>query len=620
MDTLARARRAKRQAHEQGAIKQLTWQQWLYWSETARYMDGQPERCIRAPFPDDPPISYRLLQNMARLRLVRHRNSDCRWQLSPRWETILNNIATGITAHEEHAQTVYKGQELPFVVDYGVDTLYVNVLAQELPLNVLTVCSQYKAQAQLDYNSVQTSWHFGGIPLSMLPNGKASSQTGGVSWGYILRNELVEIRLRKKPMSGIIAAFHFLAKCLWLNGAKPSLDFMERTVKSLWGDPRAVKEVRYQLSQIHLCADIAHFPLDPDYLPRLVTHSLKRTIHLPSQDDLDLDDSVFDEHTAYSDDDDELFYGLPPEDFLYDDADPLLDIDPDEADYDGDEEEGDEGQDEDDAETEAAPWHEEGAKLHWRGKAIEGFGFSPAGPLSAAWYDKILEERKSKKKWMRVIHEANGWQIGMRLTRIELRYRREILGHVGVALGYAKGERWFDDPRVALDHVGDLWGYGVGLPPEHDFAPDVTHRGWMRLAIPDPLDRNRSRWRTDPVWEVVQRVPFNEGIPKPLKQAKEVKPDLEKIDAELRGLLVTRAMLREAYVKAPASLSRELESFDDVMAEWEQERGLDFAEQVRERARMAGKAVPFKPPLVRPAKPRGRPRKSGVLLATDDGA
>ena len=102
----------------------------------------------------------------------------------------------------------------------------------------------------------------GATVLNMLPNGKAVSKNGGVSWGFILRNDLVEIRLRKKPMSGIVAIVHFLAKALWLNSPKTCLDQMQSCLKTMWADPDAYKEVTFQLSQIHLCADIAHFPLE----------------------------------------------------------------------------------------------------------------------------------------------------------------------------------------------------------------------------------------------------------------------------------------------------------------------------------------------------------------------
>src|SRR5262249_57435500 len=141
------------------------------------------------------------------------------------------------------------------------------------------------------------------------------------------------------------------------------------------------------------------------------------------------------------------------------------------------------------------------------GQRASGFAFSQGADLSAAWYDKALQERQSGRRWMQPIHEAGGWRLGMPLTRIEPRFRRGILRElvpaVGphVAAGGEEAARWFDDPWTAIDHLNDLWACFAGLPPEADTAPDVTYRGWMRLVVPEEgkADTNRRRWRTDPV-------------------------------------------------------------------------------------------------------------------------
>jgi hypothetical protein len=585
-----------------------------HWAEVCRYLDGKPNRAVAAPFPDDPPMSYPLLRNMARFKLVRHRNSDCTWQVHREWEVMLERLRQGILDWENAKKKPKTQQGKPFVVDWNIDTMYVNVLAEEVPFDLLRLCQQLKDQAQGDYLPVLTPWRFGDGFLNILPNGKAAPKTGGVSWGYILRNDLVEIRLRKTPLSGIVAMVHFLAKTLWLNGAKQSLDMMQSTLKTMWADPTEAAKIGYQLSQMHLCADIAHFPLVPDLLPRLVTHSIKRELHVPSLADRDLDDTGLEPNTTYSDDDDDLYYGSSPDEWD-DDADPFLGIDLDGddedefADEDDDEQESDDDEEDESQETR---WDANGGGVHWYGQRIEGIGFSPKGALSAAWYDKILEERKSiiKKAWMRAIHRAGGWTDEMVLTRVEIRGKRPVFNELEVALGHDKGQRFFDDPYVAIKHTQDFWAFGVGLPPEHDHAPDVTNRGWIRLAVPDANDSNRTRWKTDPLWEVVQRVPWSEGLPKPLKRAKQAQPDSELIDVEIRGWLITRAMVRGAYRPGPASLSAELRHFEQWADEYAKKKpGLNFAEEVRERARLAGLPVPYKSPIAWPKRPRGRPKK-----------
>jgi hypothetical protein len=240
---------------------------------------------------------------------------------------------------------------------------------------------------------------------------------------------------------------------------------------------------------------------------------------------------------------------------------------------------------------------EDGAAVHLWERRASGFAFSPGGDLSAVWYDKLLEERASGKRWMETIHVAGGWQQGMPLTRIETRFRRGALRELAlqrIALDTAP-MRWFDDPWECLDHLQDLWAFFAGLPPEVDVAPDVTHRGWTRLAMPDAADPNRSRWRTDPIWEIIQRACFQpEVAPAALTNVPRVRHDLAQVDAELYGLLKLRAVLRGEYLETTATLSQELHAFADEMDEVDAKRGRDFAEEVREKARMLGKPVPMR--------------------------
>src|SRR5215469_3841516 len=122
---------------------------------------------------------------------------------------------------------------------------------------------------------------------------------------------------------------------------------------------------------MHLWADIAHFPLSPDYLLclGLVLHSIKRGMHVPSLVDLDLDDTGL-APAVYSDDDDELYNGTPPDGWGIDEEiadDPLLRVD---VGLDAEDESGDDetnGQDEDnDEEQQETRWDADGAIIHGR--------------------------------------------------------------------------------------------------------------------------------------------------------------------------------------------------------------------------------------------------------------
>ena len=213
-----------------------------------------------------------------------------------------------------------------------------------------------------------------------------------------------------------------------------------------------------------------------------------------------------------------------------------------------------------------------------------------APALSAVIYDKALEERRSDKRWMEAIHTAGGWRADMPLFRVEGRFTREILHEIATGMNLSSDE-WCDNPWLALDHLNDFWAYFVGLPPEHDHAPDATHRGWLRMTLPQ-ADTNRTRWLTDPVWEVIQRAQLSDRPPLPLRRGQRVAHDLEQIDAELYGLFKLRSVLCGRQKDETLTLSLELRAFAEQMDAVDLGRERDYYEEVREKARMLGHAVP----------------------------
>ncbi len=181
----------------------------------------------------------------------------------------------------------------------------------------------------------------------------------------------------------------------------------------------------------------------------------------------------------------------------------------------------------------------------------------------------------------------------MPLTRVEARFAREVLREIAAGMDLPPGG-WCDDPWQALEHLHEFWGYFAGLPPEHDHAPDATHRGWLRLTVVYNDDHNQTRWPTDPAWTVVQRAAFGcEGAPVPLQRGRRVEHDLEQIDAELYGLFKLRSVLCERQQEEGITLSLELRAFARAMEEIDERRGREYDEEVREKARMLGRPVPL---------------------------
>jgi len=398
------------------------------------------------------------------------------------------------------------------------------------------------------------------------------------------------LRLRKTPLQQLVGSIRFSAEYLWIHGPHPALDEAKQTLAHMWGEPEREDEgfdrVVWRLSQLHLCADVANFAPEPVDLERIVTHARKKAVHIPSVEEAM---SVFAMDRRA-----EILLAAPPDEWsdlpgsLLEGFDFGMERDL-FADDDGQaRSEGDEIE----QSSEVEPVDVSGAAVYLWGRRASGFASAPGAPLSGAIYDKALEERRSGKRWMERIHAANGWRTEMPLFRVEGRFTREVLREIAVGMSLAQGD-WCDDPWLALDHLNDLWAYFVGLPPEQGHAPDATHRGWLRMTQPQ-VDSNRTRWPTDPVWEVIQRAQFTDQAPAPLQRDKQVAHDLEQIDAELYGLFKLRSVLCERQLDETLTLSLELCAFSERMDAVDLERERDYYEAVREKARMLGKAVPIR--------------------------
>jgi hypothetical protein len=121
-----------------------------HWERVCCCLDAQPYRAVSLPLSADPPISVRQFKRMAVFRLLRHRD-DCRWQLSPRWRAILQRLWDRLPPGEPTSEGAASphADQVPFIVDTGVDTLYVNLEAHEgLPTALVDGCNALKALAQ----------------------------------------------------------------------------------------------------------------------------------------------------------------------------------------------------------------------------------------------------------------------------------------------------------------------------------------------------------------------------------------------------------------------------------------------------------------------------------------
>ncbi len=186
------------------------------------------------------------------------------------------------------------------------------------------------------------------------------------------------------------------------------------------------------------------------------------------------------------------------------------------------------------------------------------------------------------------------------VVRHEARLRRDAVRTLGLPANILGG---LDDPWVLLEHLADVWGYVVGLAPNgygapRDGAPtdcatstSPVDVAWIRRVIPD-ADSNRSRWPTDPVWQLVQAAPFTDVSSKArrLMRREQHVHAVEQLDAGAYGYLVSRTALLHPKGET-FDVSMGLRGFFEALTKIAAQPEKDFGELVRQRRRKRGLAV-----------------------------
>lgn len=121
---------------------------------------------------------------------------------------------------------------------------------------------------------------------------------------------------------------------------------------------------------------------------------------------------------------------------------------------------------------------------HWDG-GFTRWSLGLGGIISTRLYDKTVEIKKSKKDYLREIWGKSGCDALQEVWRVEFQLEREFLGQMSV--------KTYSD---LLSKVNDIWRYCTC--------------DWLRLAIDDDT-QNRTRWKTDPLWEMIQQTRFLDG-------------------------------------------------------------------------------------------------------------
>lgn len=185
-----------------------------------------------------------------------------------------------------------------------------------------------------------------------------------------------------------------------------------------------------------------------------------------------------------------------------------------------------------------------------------GWSIGLGGILGARLYNKLLEIGVSGKAWLMPLWEQVGWHPDETVWRLEFEIKREVLTQKGLS----------ELPQV-LAHLNGLWSY-------------VTTE-WLRLTLPNPEDRTRSRWPVHPLWGCLAAVDW-EGNGGPLSRrfSPARTPDNAKLFQLGMSVLLSymaregiddlyqgqEAFMTDAYRHYMAVAEREGLPFDDLIA------------------------------------------------------
>jgi hypothetical protein len=252
----------------------------------------------------------------------------------------------------------------PTIVGANIDTWILNIKG-ELSGTLADELDRLKELSQEEEEDVATSWAFAGESLFIKAHGS------GRQWRWILHCPSLHLDIGRGRLNHIIGKARLSSAFLWEHGPDVALARLFDLLVALYGESFTL-----QVSEAHLCADVAGWELSLDDAKAFITRGHNRTTHVDNTNS-----------------------------------------------------DGDAGHD--------GPFIAPPFELHMSGRRCTGYEFSTGASHSCCIYDKTKEITVSRKDWMQAVWEGNGWDGSSRVTRVEFRYKRECLRELGVEDAYA---------------------------------------------------------------------------------------------------------------------------------------------------------------------------------------
>jgi len=206
---------------------------------------------------------------------------------------------------------------------------------------------------------------------------------------------------------------------------------------------------------------------------------------------------------------------------------------------------------------------------YYRGRNPETLQLSGHGnPVHATLYNKIaeIEHHSKKKRWFYDLWRLNGWDSEGDVWRWEFSLERECLRDMKL-----------DDIVDILPNIKRLWAF-------------CTHE-WLRMVVPEKVDKKRCRWDIHPTWLYIQRAFDTYGDKEhddlgPLVRNRTREANVEQGIAQVQGMVTTiTAWMENTLEKEPDALDMFTEIYSEVLHRWGVQ-GIDPRAIVQEKRKL----------------------------------